>query len=105
MNDPFGLIGDLLTISLSAAVPLRILEYQKAGGPTDDDRERARRFASVLGEKGDILQFRGKKKGETAEVFNRLADALAVLSFCPGGVKFRGEHWEGKLEEPNAKAE
>lgn len=93
-EDPFGLIGDLLTISLSAAVPLRIMEYKQRDGPTEDDYTRVRAFAWVLGEKGDILQFRGAKKGETAEVFNGLADALAVLSFCPGGVKFRGEHWE-----------
>lgn len=97
-SDPFGLIGDLLTISLSTAVPLRIMEYKQRGGPTEEDRERTRAFAEVLGEKGDILQFRGAKKGETAAVFNGLADAIAVLAFCPGGVKFRGERWEANPE-------
>lgn len=86
----------LLELSLSAAVPLRIAEYVKRGGPTDDDRRRTREFAPTLGAKGDILQYRGAKKGETAAVFNQLADALAVLAFCPGGVRFGGSHYIAK---------
>lgn len=97
-RDPFGLIGDILSISLSAAVPLRIIDYKRQGGPTDDDRERARRTGHLIAEKGDVLQFRGKKKGEAAEIFNALADGLAVLAFCPGGVKFLGHHWDATTE-------
>jgi hypothetical protein len=84
----------LLTTCLQAAVPLRILEYRGRGGPGPEDVERARRAARTVAEKGDILMFRGAKPGQTAEVFNALADGLAVLAFCPGGVKFLGQHWE-----------
>ena len=91
-------MSDILKIALSAAVPLRILELRSKGGPDDVDLDFARGFAHVLGEKGDILQYRGKKKGETAEIFNGLARAIAVLSFCPGGIKVFGEHWVGETE-------
>ncbi len=84
-----------LKIALPFAVTLRILEYQRRGGPLPMDFERAQRFGEVLGEKGDILLFSSKKKGESAEMFNGLADAVAILSFCPGGVKVFGHHFEG----------
>lgn len=86
----------LLPLTLSVAVPLRVVEYQRRGGPTDADRERVREFASVLGAKGDILQFGGGKPGEVAEVFNGLADALAVLAFQPGGVHAFGHHFQAE---------
>lgn len=90
---PADLGGHPLAIAVSAAVPLLILEYRAAGGPTDDDRERARRAAQVVAEKGDVLQYRGRS-GEAAAVFNALVDGLAVLAFCPGGVRFCGHHFE-----------
>jgi hypothetical protein len=52
--------------------------------------------ADLLASKGDILQFGSKKKGEAAEIFNRVAEAIAIMSFCPGGVTLFGEHWEAK---------
>lgn len=76
-----------------AAVPLRILELKARGGPSDDDIRSCRYISELLGEKGHLLMFRGKKRGETAEVFNQLARGLAILSFVPGGVTFLGEHW------------
>jgi hypothetical protein len=79
----------------AAAVPLRIAEYKARGGPAAADIGRAREFGRVLGEKGDALLFRGKR-GEPAELFNRLADAVAVMAFCPGGVKVFGELFEVK---------
>lgn len=85
-----------LKISLGVAVSLRIAEYERRGGPTDGDLERTRKFADILTAKGDILQFGGGKKGEVAEIFNGLADALAVMSFCPGGVLFGKDRWEGQ---------
>jgi hypothetical protein len=36
----------------------------------------------------------GKKPGETAKVFNALAESIGVLSFAPGGVTAFGNHWE-----------
>jgi hypothetical protein len=108
MNDEVA--GSPLAIALSAAVPLRIFELEARGGPTPGDLERARDFSDVLAEKGDILLFgsprrkAGKKKKAagggterdrmgTADVFNGLASALAVMAYCPGGVKAFGSHW------------
>lgn len=34
------------------------------------------------------------KKGEKARAFNAIAQGLACLAFCPGGVVFAGHHWE-----------
>jgi hypothetical protein len=34
------------------------------------------------------------ERGEVAAGFNLLAQGLALLSFCPGGVVFAGHHWE-----------
>lgn len=86
-------MNDLLAIVMSAAVPLRIAELRAAGGPSEDDISRARSFAHTLAEEGDTLQF-GGRKGRAAELFNSLAHALAVLSFCPGGVTFCGQRYE-----------
>jgi hypothetical protein len=88
--------GELLALALAAAVPLRIAEYERGLGPQDWDRRRAKGFADVLAEKGDVLQY-GGKKGEAAALFNRLADALAVMAFQPGGVRFCGTRYEGRL--------
>ncbi len=62
--------------------------------PGADHLEKARQTASLLAEKGDILLYRGAKRGQTAAVFNAVAFALAVLAFQPGGVTFAGHHFE-----------
>lgn len=36
------------------------------------------------------------ERGEVALGFNLIAEALALLAFCPGGVVFAGEHWQAK---------
>jgi hypothetical protein len=66
------------------------------GYPESLRLERAQECGQVVAEKGDIIQFRSKKKGETAEAFNRLAEGIAALAFAPGGVTFLGDHWEAK---------
>jgi hypothetical protein len=93
------LMDNNLSIALSAAVPLHILELQAKGGPDADDFTKATAMSAVLGERGDVLLFGSKKKGEAAEIFNGLARALAVLSFVPGGVRLFGNHWETKIEK------
>jgi len=81
---------------MQMAVTLWIAQFKAKGGPSDQDRQRATEFASTLGEKGDILLFGGGKKGEVAELFNRTAEAISILSFLPGGVTVFGAHFEAK---------
>lgn len=84
---------------VSASVPLRIMAILKEyGEPTDRHWEEARDFADVLGEKGDVLLF-GGKKGEAASLANTLAQAIAVMSFLPGGIRVFGQRFEAKAYE------
>lgn len=86
------MVNSNLFLALSAAVPLWIAGLKQRGGPSESEWRETREFGPVLGEKGDAIQF-GGKKGEAAALFNRLAKALAVMSFVPGGVRFGGERW------------
>jgi hypothetical protein len=79
---------ELLLASLEVAVPLWAQQLSKiplrqllAEGPA---------LARIIAESGDVLQFKGGRQGATAEAFNGLARALAILSFLPHGVKFCG---------------
>ncbi len=85
---------DLLSIAMSAAIPLRIMQLKARGGPSKEDIQKAQKTSEMLGERGDVLIFGGGKKGEAAELFNRTAQAIAVLSFVPGGVTIFGQHFE-----------
>lgn len=83
-----------LAMALSAAVPLRIAEFKGMGGVTERNLWWARTFAQELGADGDALLYKGEKQGRSAGMFSGLARAIAILSFCPGGIRFLGEHWE-----------
>jgi len=87
-------VSDLLAITLSAAVPLWIDRLKRQ--PWSYIERRAKECAQTVAEKGDIIQFGSKKKGETAKAFNALAEGIACLAFAPGGVKFAGMHFEAR---------
>lgn len=89
--------NSLIETFLSAAIPLRIEEIQSRGGPTKEGMETMREYAKLLGEHGDALLFKSKKKGETAQMTNGLVHAIATLPFAPGGIPLFGQHWESKL--------
>lgn len=86
-----------LAIALSCAVPLWIERLARL--PYANILERARVCAQAVAEKGDVIQFRSKRKGESAEAFNRLAEGLAALAFSPGGVQAFGLHFAAKHPE------
>lgn len=97
INEPVhdDLAGHPLPIMLEVAVPLNIHKLRERGGPTEADFERARAFAPVLAEKGDVLLFGSKKeKGKAAELFNELSFALAVAACVPGGVTIFGTNYK-----------
>lgn len=85
---------DLIVISLSAAVPLWIIELNALEGTLRDHT--AQRWAAdavePVASQGDALQY-GGRPGEAAKVFNALARGLAALSTCPGGINFLGTIW------------
>ncbi len=82
----------LLQASLSAAVPLHIAELKRISW--SEVERLARESAQIIAEKGDVIQFRSKKKGETAAAFNALARGLAAGAFVPGGIRFLDMHFE-----------
>ena len=87
----------ILEMTLSAAVPLwieKLKDYE-----WEYINERAKICSQVVAEKGDIILYKSKKPGGSAEAFNRLAEGTACLAFCPGGVTLFGQHWEAKLGE------
>jgi hypothetical protein len=101
---PFQPGFDLLTISLSAAVPLRIMKLIRDGGPSEADFERIKSYQEDLTTRGSDLYFRNTKNNATATRFNQVADAIAVMSFLPGGITTFGMHFDGnelkkRLEE------
>jgi hypothetical protein len=91
-----GAMPSLLVTALSAAIPLRILELCKRGGPSDEDLARVKAYQKDLSEHGEDLFFRSKKPGGSAERFHQTADTIAVLSFCPGGIRIFGERYDGR---------
>jgi hypothetical protein len=84
--------ADLLRTALSAAVPLWI--DQLRGTSFEERQARAHRAAAHVAAHGDVILFRSKKKGGTAEAFNRLAEGIACAAYQPGGVKVFGLHFE-----------
>jgi len=96
-TDDDRLKDSLLAISLEAAVPLWILRLMARKGPKERDWQKCRDFAWTLGSYGDRLLFRSKadKHGpSTAEMFNGLAECIAIMSYVPGGIKIFGTRWE-----------
>ena len=80
----------MLATALEAAVRLWIEEFRSL---SEEDRQRmidevVERFA----ERMEYLLHR--KQGETAKAFNDVARAIALLSFCPGGIDCFGHHWK-----------
>ena len=84
-----------LTTTMQAAVPIWIAKLKKQ--PLDEIQkriaEKSKDLPGLLGGKGEIMLFGGGKKGEAAEMFNQTAEAVALLSFLPGGISVFG-HWE-----------
>lgn len=88
----------LLRSTLSVAVPMWIERLRSLGW--DLVLERAKVCSQVIAEKGDVIMFRGGKKGETAYAFNHLAEGIACLAFAPGGVHVFGDHYDAKMKTP-----
>jgi hypothetical protein len=84
-----------LAMALSCAVPLLVMQARAMPDGVREERLAAWRTEAlpVICERGDILLYRSKKKGETAAAFNTAAKGIAALSFHPGGFRAFGLHW------------
>lgn len=88
----------LLKVALAAAVPLWIMELQKK--PLSYLMERKGICAQTIGEKGDIILYKSKRPGRTAEAFNHLAEGMAILAIlAKGGVEMFGLKFDAKHPE------
>lgn len=87
---------------LELAVPLWIDRIRQEAWSEEHRLGRAKVCAQVVAEKGDVLQFGSKTKGEAANVFNRLAEGLACAAYQPGGVKFAGLVFEASDCHPTS---
>lgn len=83
---------------LSVAVYLRIEELKARGGPSPEEWRKLPETGKLLAEQGDKLLYPSAKKGETADLFNKTAQAIAILSYVPGGIVVFGMHFETKPE-------
>lgn len=82
---------------LTLAVPMWI-EKLKTKSFADFEARREAILESVC-YKGDLLLYGSKKKGETAQLFNDLAEGLAWLALiAKGGVTFGEQHWDAEFE-------
>lgn len=86
----------LLLAHLSLCVPLEVVGLQRHGGPDDWQIERARERLRLNQEEGisEAVMFSFESKGATQRATTRLVEALAVLAFQPGGVRFLGLHFD-----------
>ncbi|MBA3824368.1 MAG: hypothetical protein H0X24_10805 [Ktedonobacterales bacterium] len=80
---------------LQLAVPLRIMSIQDRGGVTAADFARVAAYnEDFAGEQGVYLLFRAPQEGVTAQLFNKLCDAVAVMAFLPGGITIFGDQYQ-----------
>lgn len=87
----------LMLTTLEVAVPLWQARIVAEPWRLRDISSCAANLAVDIASHGDVVQFKGTKKGESARVFNACAESLALMSFMPGGVTFCGRTWIGKL--------
>jgi len=78
----------LIAAHLDATVPPLIQELVEQGGPTDSHYQRLREHGRYLAEHGDAILF--AQPGKTSEAMNGLVAGVAILAFCPGGIRVFG---------------
>ena len=84
----------LLETTLDAAVPLWIHQFRDLS-----EEERMEMIGEISPGFAERMEYVIQKtEGKTADAFNDLARAIALMSFLPGGVKCFGRHWETKSE-------
>jgi hypothetical protein len=91
---------EILLVALETAVPLWAAELSRV--PLRELLAQGVELAHAVGEVGDVLQCAGTSEGAAAKAFNRLARAIAILSFLDTGLNFCGTRF--KQVHPDAVA-
>lgn len=93
----------LLRTTLELAVPLWVDRFIRDGLSYSDVLTQGRMAGEIVACQADALMFRTKYRENkhttqpqygTAGVFNALAKGIAAASFCPGGIRAFGAHFE-----------
>lgn len=85
----------LLQVSLDAAIPLWQIQISERFASREEAIAYLAEHASGLRElfgSEDIL-YKSTKPGDSAKAFNALAEAVALMSLMPGGVRVFGRQW------------
>lgn len=81
--------------SMSAAVPLWIVKIKDT--PWSELQQWMKENGEVISFESDCL-FNGRgAPGQVAKVFNALAKGIAILSYCPGGVRPFGMEFDARV--------
>lgn len=77
-----GDVGGNTLLLLQATLPLAVARWQPEVHVLSEPVRHERRLAcaEAVGSTADVLIFQSKKKGRTAEAFNRTAEAIALLT-------------------------
>ena len=87
--------GDSLASMLGCAVPLWMFIYRQQGPEARQrELERLNDPENDFYLRLEYVLHKGPKPGDTAKAFNDLAKAIALLSFCPGGVCVFGQRFQ-----------
>jgi len=77
----------LLSAALGASVPLWVDQIIREDWPDERRQREAAECSTVVASKGDVILFRGSKRGETAAAFNALAKGVALLRTSVSGLQ------------------
>lgn len=93
MNNGIALNG-----FIQALLPIQIAHYQRQGGVTEADIDRARSFADQLACHGDTLLY-GGKPGEAGNLAGQLVDVLAIVCVARDSNLEAIERWIAEFGE------
>lgn len=80
-NEPQS--SHLMDVALAGAVPMWLIELEPKGYAYWDKRRYV--CSQTVAEKGDVLMYGSKRVGAAADVFNRLAEGIALLCLITKG--------------------
>ncbi|HEU4582678.1 MAG TPA: hypothetical protein VFS67_30685 [Polyangiaceae bacterium] len=94
-------VGEVTRICLCLAVPMWIdkMRWWRAARREQLAHELGEEIAAshvLVADDNPEGRVPSSERGTVALGFNRIAQGLALLAFCPGGVVFAGEHWQAQ---------